>query len=105
VGEHYEPFMSAESGAYRSRLPKIRQPHAIPATMTSLGHVSRDAPLCAGPADALTGWRRYHEVYLRGREKWGVKTSLRYVWFAYRYGVVLSGSAHNSDSGKGGEHG
>jgi hypothetical protein len=83
-------------------LPKIRQRHAIPATMTSLGHVSRDAPLCAGPADALTGWRRYREVYLRGREKWGVKTSLRYVVYAYRYGVVLSGSPHTASPASGG---
>jgi hypothetical protein len=88
----------SREGAYRLRLPKIRQPHAIPATMTSLGWITRDAHLCAGPADALTGWRRYREVYLRGREKWGVRASLRYVWYAYRYGVVLSGSAHKPDS-------
>lgn len=71
----------------------IRKQHAIPATLTSTGHVSREAVLCAGPADALRGWRRYREVYLRGREKFGVRVALRYVWHAWRYGVVLSGSA------------
>ena len=74
---------------------KIRTLHAIPATLTSTGRVSREAPLCAGPADALTGWRRYREVYRCGRERHGVRTSLRFVLYAYRYGVVLSGSPHD----------
>lgn len=83
---------------------KIRQRHAIPATMTSIGYVSRDSPLCAGPADALTGWRRYREVYRRGRERYGVRASLWCVLYAYRYGVVLSGSAHNPSRSGGCRH-
>ena len=71
---------------------RLRQKHAIPAVVTSTGHVSRDAPLCAGPAEALTGLARYREVYARGRLRFGRRVGLRYAWHAYRYGCTLSGS-------------
>lgn len=76
----------------------IRRRHAIPPTLTSIGYLSTAAPLCAGPANALTGWRRYQEVYLRARHKWGRRASLRHCWAAYRFGVVLSGDPHGNRS-------
>jgi hypothetical protein len=74
--------------------------HAIPATLTSSGYVSVNAPLCAGEADALTGPARYREVYARLRKTWGRWLSLRMTVKAFRHGVVLSGDLIVSSSGR-----
>lgn len=72
---------------YRYRMTR----HAISATMTSTGHITQEAPLLVGPADALTGPARYREVYRRARQRHSVRSSLRIVLHAYRHGVTLSG--------------
>lgn len=78
---------------------RLRQRQAIPPTMSSVGYVSDARTLCAGPADSLTGPARYREVYHRARQRYGVRVSLRCCWYAYRYGVCLSGSPQPSPLG------
>ena len=65
--------------------------HGVPATLTSAGRVAQT--WLPGPADRLTGWRRWWEVYRRLRRHHGRWTGLRLTAAAWRHGVTLSGPA------------
>jgi hypothetical protein len=65
--------------------------HGVPATLTSTGRVV--STWLPGEANALTGLRRWREVWHRLRLAHNRRSALRVLVAAWRHGVVLSGPA------------